>query len=311
MKCRVCGQEAFIKLESCNTKLCNRDFLAFFERRVKNAIKDFAMLTHQDRVLVAVSGGKDSLALWDVLRRLGYNVSGYHLVVNIPGSSEDALAKSQAFAEKNLAKLIVENLADLIDADIKAAARVMKRPACSVCGMVKRYRFNRLASEQGFSAVVTGHHLDDESATLLGNLVHWQESYLARQYPVLDAKPGMVKKAKPLIYVSKKEIEIYARLREIAFASSECPYAEGATSLVYKDLVNSLENKMPSTKIYFLKTFFRKYRSYFKDTQMEGTGELHPCPECGYLTVAPLCNFCQLKQKLAGSGSRKMTEEKS
>jgi uncharacterized protein (TIGR00269 family) len=299
MKCRVCGGQATIKLESYNTKLCERDFLAFFERRVKNAIKDFDMLNHQDRVLVAVSGGKDSLALWDVLRRLGYQVSGYHLVVNIPGSSEDALQKSQAFAEKTGAELIVENLAELIDADIKAAARAMKKPVCSVCGMVKRYRFNQLASEHGFTAVVTGHHLDDESATLLGNLVHWQEDYLARQYPVLPVRPGMVKKAKPLVYVSKKEIEIYARLRDIAFASSECPYAEGATSLVYKDLVNSLEEKMPSTKIFFLKTFFKKYRTYFKDARLENPAELHPCPECGYPTSGPVCNFCQLKHKLA------------
>jgi len=300
MKCRVCKGEATIKLESYNTKLCEKHFLAFFERRVRNGIADFKMFGHEDKILIAVSGGKDSLALWDVLKNLGYNVTGYHLVINIPDSSEDALARSREFADRIGSPLIVENLSDLLDADIKNAAHLMKRPVCSVCGMVKRYRFNRLANEKGFTAVVTGHHLDDESAALLGNLLHWQEGYLARQYPALDAKPGMVKKAKPLIYVSKKEIEIYAQIKQINFASSSCPYADGATSLEYKAVVNQLEEKMPSTKIYFLKTFFKKYRQLFKDTQLEEIGELHKCPECGYLTAGPICNFCQLKAKIAG-----------
>lgn len=295
----MCKGEATIKLEAYNTKLCERDFLTFFERRVSNAIKEYQMFPHSARILAAVSGGKDSLVLWDVLARLGYNVTGYHLYLDIPDSSEDAIAISQEFARGKNSELILERLHDILGADIIAASRVMKKPACSVCGMIKRYRFNRLAEQKGFDVVITGHHLDDESAALMGNMLHWQEGYLARQYPVLAERPGMVRKAKPLVYVSKKEIEIYARVRGIKFASSDCPYAKGATSTYYKKAVNQLEDDMPSTKIYFLKTFFSKYRGYFKEDKSEATGELHPCPECGYLTVADLCNFCFLKKKLA------------
>jgi len=299
MKCRICRGEASIKLESYNTKLCERDFLTFFERRVKSAIKDYKMFTHSDRILAGISGGKDSLALWDVLTRLGYNVNGYHLYLDIPESSDEALSVTSSFSKRISRGLVVEKLGEIIGGDVKEAAWVMKKPTCSVCGMIKRYRFNQLAEEKGFDVVVTGHHLDDESATLLGNLLHWQDGYLARQYPVLEARPGMARKAKPLVYVSKQEIEIYARIREIKFASSPCPYSSGATSIFYKQAVNQLEEQMPSTKIFFLKTFLGNYRGRFKDVEVDSGKGLHPCPECGYLTVAEMCNFCLLKKKLA------------
>jgi len=309
MKCKICRGEASIKLEAYNIKLCERDFLTFFERRITDAIKEYRMFSHQDRILLAASGGKDSLALWDVLFRLGYNVTGYHLDLGIPGSSEESLALCREFAQGKNGELVVDKLADILDGDIKQASIVMKKPACSVCGMIKRYRFNRLAEEKGFDVVVTGHHLDDEAAALLGNMLHWQEGYLARQYPVLQKRPGMVRKAKPLVYVSKKEIEIYARVRNIKFASSDCPYSQGATSIYYKKAVNQLEEDMPSTKIFFLKTFFSKYRGYFHEDKLEATGELHPCPECGYLTVADLCNFCFLKKRLAEKKAKKETSD--
>jgi tRNA-5-methyluridine54 2-sulfurtransferase len=308
MKCKVCKGEATIKLVSYNANFCERDFLTFFERRISNAIKDYKMFSHSERILLAASGGKDSLALWDVLARLGYNVTGYHLELGIPDSSDAALALCREFAEKKKGELIVDKLSDILNGDIIEASRAMKKPACSVCGMIKRYRFNRLAEEKGFDVVVTGHPLDDESAALLGNVLHWQQGYLAHQYPMLEKRPGMVRKAKPMVYVSKKEIEIYARVREINFASSDCPYAAGATSNYYKQAMNQLEEQMPSTKIFFLKTFFAKFRGHFKEDRLDSPGALHPCPECGYLTVADLCNFCFLKKKLAG---RKLKKAKS
>ena len=296
MKCRVCGGEATIKLNSYNLKICEKDFLRFFEKRVEGAIREYRMFTHKERILVAVSGGKDSLVLWEVLSRLGYHTTGYHLNLNIPGASELAQEKVENFARSRGQELIIEHLSELLGAGIERASRVMKKPACSVCGMVKRYRFNRLAGEKGFSVVATGHHLDDECATLLGNILHWQEGYLARQYPVLEEKEGLVRRAKPLVYVGEEEIKIYARIREIDFTSEPCPYSKGATSLVYKRLIQELERQMPSTKIYFLKAFFKKYQQKFQEPETRTS--LHPCPECGYLTVGEICNFCSLRKKL-------------
>ena len=72
-KCRVCGERAIIDLPRHNANFCAEHLLQLCRRQVEKAIKDHDMLSPDDRILVAVSGGKDSLAVWDILLDLGYS----------------------------------------------------------------------------------------------------------------------------------------------------------------------------------------------------------------------------------------------
>ena len=76
MKCRVCRGPAVIDIRRHNANFCEEHFLKLCHDQVTRAIAAFDMLSPGDRVLVAVSGGKDSLALWDILLDLGYEVDG-------------------------------------------------------------------------------------------------------------------------------------------------------------------------------------------------------------------------------------------
>src|SRR5687767_2021693 len=73
MKCRVCRQPAVIDVPRHNANFCGPHFLDMCRRQVVKAIDDFDMLSKDDRILIAVSGGKDSLAVWDMLIDLGYS----------------------------------------------------------------------------------------------------------------------------------------------------------------------------------------------------------------------------------------------
>src|SRR5436305_421490 len=89
---------------------------------------------------------------------------------------------------------------------VPVIAEQTRRAPCSGCGLAKRYLFNREAAERGYAVVATGHNLDDEAATLLGNVLHWQSGYLARQSPVLEAEDsGLVRKVKPLYRLSEHD----------------------------------------------------------------------------------------------------------
>ena len=148
------------------------------------------MLSPTDRVLVAVSGGKDSLGLLHLLKKLNYNVTGYHINVGVDGYSDLSLKKVREFSRAKGIPIMVEDIRVRWDKGIGEVAKEVRRPPCSLCGMVKRYLMNRAAAE--FDAIATGHNLDDEAATLLGNLLRWEVGYLGRQSPVLEQKDGLL-----------------------------------------------------------------------------------------------------------------------
>jgi tRNA(Ile)-lysidine synthase TilS/MesJ len=127
------------------------------------------MFTRQDRILVAVSGGKDSLALWDVLIKLGYDTAGLHIHQGIFEYSASSFEKTTRFAKERDLTLITIDLAAEGDLDIPGVASSTRRTQCSACGVIKRHYFNKAAVEGGFTIMATGHNLDDEAARLLGN----------------------------------------------------------------------------------------------------------------------------------------------
>jgi tRNA-5-methyluridine54 2-sulfurtransferase len=97
-KCRVCREPAIIDLPRHNAHFCAEHLRQLCRRQVDKAIEQFEMLHPRERVLVAVSGGKDSLALWDVLLELGYEVDGVYIGLGIGEYSTDSATYARAFA---------------------------------------------------------------------------------------------------------------------------------------------------------------------------------------------------------------------
>jgi len=187
-----------IELRRHNSSFCQPCFVHHVHEQVRRAVKDHRMFDPEDRILVAVSGGKDSLALWEILLGQGYRATGMYLGLGIGDYSDRSGSVVRAFAEERGAELLHVDLRQEYGFDIPTAGAKGSRSTCSVCGLSKRYVFNRVALDHGFDVVATGHNLDDEAATLLGNTLRWQTEYIARQYPVLPERERMVKKVKPL-----------------------------------------------------------------------------------------------------------------
>src|SRR5438552_11710731 len=110
MKCKRCRSKAEVNVRQHNAAFCRPCFIFFFQRQVQRAIEQEHMFTPQEEVLVAVSGGKDSLALWDVLLELGYRTAGLHLALGIGAYSQLSTAKTEAFAHARGARLITVHL---------------------------------------------------------------------------------------------------------------------------------------------------------------------------------------------------------
>jgi uncharacterized protein (TIGR00269 family) len=297
MKCKRCAEPAVIQIRRNNSAFCRGCFGIVFRGQVERAIRHFDMLRTGDRILVAVSGGKDSLALWDVLLDLGYDATGLYLGLGIGDYSSRSGNVTRKFAADRGAELIVVDLQKDYGYDIPTAGRKGSRSTCAVCGLSKRYVFNRAALEGGFDVVATGHNLDDEAATLLGNTLRWNTEYIARQSPMLASKDGLVKKVKPLYRLSELETAAYAFLQGIDYVVEECPLVAGNTQLRYKAAMNSIEATSPGSKAQFLLGYLERGAPLFASTEEVS---LQACEACGQSTTGRFCAFCRARAQILG-----------
>jgi uncharacterized protein (TIGR00269 family) len=296
MKCRKCGEPAVLELRRHNAAFCAPDFLEFFRNQVREAIRKHHMFTKDEPVLVAVSGGKDSLALWDVLIDEGYQTTGLHLDLGIFEYSVESRVKCEQFAAKRGVPLIVSAVGDEVGAPVPVIKTVTRRPPCSGCGLSKRYLMNRVALERGMPVVATGHNLDDEAATLFGSVLHWQTDALPRQSPALPSThPKLVRRVKPLYRLSERETAAFAFLRKIDYIVEECPFAAGATSITHKEILSRLEDASPGAKHNFLFGFLEKARPAFERAEAV---VLNECLRCGQVTTGTICAFCKLADQV-------------
>ena len=297
MKCTTCKAEAVVALPSHHAGFCEPCFLAFFTRQVEKGIRKGKLFTFDDKILVALSGGKDSLALMLILRELGYDVTGLHIDLAIPHSSIKARRTVEAFCEKHGLELIIKDMA-LEGLAIPEVKKRLRRPICSACGKIKRYFFNKAALDGGFTVLATGHNLDDEIARLFSNVLRWDVSYLSDQGPFLPAVGGFAAKVKPLYRLSEFETANYAFLKGIDWHWSPCPYSPGATFTYYKTLWAALEEKMPGRKLDFYLGFLKNGRAAFaRQEEMDGE-KVAPCAHCAYPTSGGVCGVCRIRESL-------------
>ncbi len=300
MKCKKCSEPAAVNMRQHRLALCREHFLDWFVARTERLIERHGMFSPGDRILVAVSGGKDSLALWDVLLRLGYDAQALHISLGIDekGYSEESSARVERFARKREGALFQSvDVRQTYGRSVPEVARDKRgRKVCSVCGLVKRHIMNRVAYEGGFAAVATGHNLDDEAAVLFQNVLRWQTGYLARQAPVLPSThPRLARKVKPFFQFYERDTAAYALLRGIDYIYDECPYAEGATTIFYKELLNKLEARSRGAKQQFYLSFLQARQDEGLFSDLTDKIKLGECESCGQPTTAPgLCAFCRL-----------------
>jgi len=319
MKCRKCGATAAINMRQHKLALCEEHFLEWMPEQTQRFVEKYRMFAPEDKILVAVSGGKDSLSLWDILHRLGYHADGLYIGLGIDGrrsSSEEGIGYSdesrrlsEKFAAERGLTLHVVEVEATYGATIPELAVISHRgrdKPCSVCGLNKRYIMNRAAHDGGYNVLATGHNLDDEAAVLMQNTLNWAGGYLVRQAPVLEAnRPGLARKVKPLCRFYEREMAAYAIVRSIEYIYDECPHAVGSTTLYYKEILNQLEEKRPGAKLQFYLSFLQAKEQGLFALQADDA-ELHACEKCGQPTSAPgECSFCRLWDKVrAVKGAR-------
>ena len=312
MKCRKCSSKASVNMRQHKLALCKGHYLEWVPEQVERHIKKYKMFSQDEKILVAVSGGKDSLALWDILAQLAYQADGLYIGLGIEEGVEystESRRLTQKFADERNLKLHIVDVEKEYGQPIPVLSELTHRGKgrpCSVCGLTKRHVMNRIARDLGYAVLATGHNLDDEAAVLFGNTLNWLGEYLLRQSPVLPESPGLARKVKPLCRFYEREMAAYALLRGIEYIYEECPFSVGSKTTYYKELLNQLETERPGAKLtFYLKFLEARDQGLFAEEE-KIRASLRPCPNCGQPTSAPgLCSFCRLMERVASTSVQK------
>ncbi|MGV8169078.1 MAG: TIGR00269 family protein [Candidatus Nanoarchaeia archaeon] len=284
MKCSVCSNKAVFS----SPDYCKEHFSEYVENKVKKTISDFKLIEKNEKICVAVSGGKDSVSLLFILKKLGYNVEALAIDEGIQGYRNITLDFLKRFCEEHKIHLVIKSYEQDFG---KRLDRVVKKgePACNICGTFRRHLLNKYSQE--YSKIATGHNLDDEAQAVLMNLFKAQTEMLGRQGPK-TSKKDFVRKIKPLYFLKEKEIMAYAFLNKLNVPFIECPFASESFRGHIRDWLNNLETKNPGTK----ENIVRHYLSLAET--LKNDSSLDECPLCGFPSSKGLCHACRLKMRL-------------
>ena len=299
-KCARCRNEASICLPAHRANFCPECFVHYFENAVERGIKKMR-LNRQDPLMIAVSGGKDSLATWQALHDLGLDTKGLFINLQIDEFSQKSGEAVQKFAEDRGLDWSQYDLKTEIGYTIPELHQKRQKKFCSLCGRIKRQLINRLAARENFQTVATGHNLDDEASRLLGNLIDDRQDFVEKQYPFLPSPhPRIPAKFKPLYRLEKKEILYYCELKNIQYVNQKCPFSKGATSKYFNQTLEFLEDKMPGTKRNFLYSYLKKEKKLVYEEPF------NTCRECGEPSYMDICGICRLKNSLSRDDIKKL-----
>ncbi|MEM2789682.1 MAG: TIGR00269 family protein [Candidatus Bathyarchaeia archaeon] len=307
VKCTVCGvREAFYLRRYSGEKLCVKCFLESIEDKVRVTIAKYNMFRFDDRIAVAVSGGKDSLSLLHILAKIERSFPKaelYAITVDegIAGYRDEAIEIASENCREIGVKHSVISFKDLYGHTLDDIVKRIKASGveltpCSYCGVLRRKALNLLAARIGATKIATAHNLDDEVQTFMLNIMHGDIFRVSRTGPTFeDEKPGLVPRVKPLCEVLEREVTLYAYLKGIRFQENPCPYAGEALRNDIRNMLNRLEEKHPGTK-------YKIYRSAEKIREVIGSMApkvaLRQCAMCGEPTVGEICQACRLLQNI-------------
>ncbi len=223
-----------------NMKKNDKKFLEKVRFKVAKAIEDYQLIEEGDRILVAVSGGKDSMVLLDALnnRKKYFDFSFDLVAVNIELTDVGYRIEKEKIEkfclERRIPFIYIKN-------DIKIVNH--RKHPCFYCAWNRRKLIFEYAVSRGFNKVAFGHNRDDVVETLLMNMIYHAET---SAFPVkLKMFENKLEIIRPFIYVSNAEAVRYTELIGYEPVAYNCPYAAGNDREKFRKLIKDLHEINP------------------------------------------------------------------
>ncbi|MDH3395777.1 MAG: TIGR00269 family protein [Nitrosopumilus sp.] len=257
------------------------------------------MIKYNELVAVAVSGGKDSLALLKIIHEMAsthnFRIIAITIDEGIPEYRNEALEIVENFCSELNVDHKIYSYKDLFELTLDEALELRENErtsSCSICGILRRRAIDYAAKDIGADVIATGHNLDDTLQTFVINMLSGDTTRIGWMDP--DTSLNSLRKIKPFCEIYESEIVFYAFTNDIPFQSEPCPHMNEGIRTEIREFLNSLENKHSGIKN-------NLYQSILKISQIVKTSnskEKITCEKCGTECTGNICSVCNMVLKL-------------
>ncbi len=303
--CNVCGEAAVYLERTTGQTFCESHFIQRFEDNVRRTILADELLSHNEFVAVALSGGKDSSALLFFLNKICRKQSAGIIAITvdegIPGYRDETIAAARDLAEKLGVSHRVVSFLEKYGHTLEDLLAGNEERSCTVCGVLRRKLLQDTAGEVGATALATGHCLDDEVQSMLMNYLRGDMARISRDGSERE-DIGLVRRIKPFKRVTEKEVTLYGMIHGFWRDLPECRYAGYALRSDIRKLVGALEKESPGS----MQRIAEGYENVRAFLQKKPASDFSRCRACGSPCSGSICQACRILGSLVKENSHRL-----
>ena len=292
MQCSKCGNPKVIyKREQSGQLLCKDCFIESIEKKAIKTIRKEKLLDKGDKVLVALSGGKDSVTTLEILNTFRemnvIDICAVTVDEGIDNYRQDGVDIAIRHAERLGIEHKVVSLKEEYGITLdEIMQRDNHKGSCTYCGVFRRTIINKTAREMGATKIATGHNLDDEVQAIMMNYLEGNTDNLTKLGAKTESEAEeFTVKIKPLREIPEREIGLYVVAKELEVHFDSCPYA-----------INQLTEKHPTIKYSTLRGY-DKIKNILKE-EFKKEYKHGRCARCGEPSSNELCKACSFLEEL-------------
>ena len=304
MKCDKCENTAVYSRRYSGENLCSQCFSNSILHKAAKTISKYKMIKNNELVCVAVSGGKDSLVLLDILNKMSkthnFRIFAVTIDEGIPGYRDEALKIVENFCTQLNIQHKTFSYKKIFDLTLTESLELrndQKLSSCSICGTFRRRALDHAAKTINADTIATGHNLDDNLQTFLINILSGDAKKIGWMDP--DTSSNKVRKIKPLSEIYESEIVFYAFTNNLPFQTEPCPHMNEGIRTEIREFLNSLELNHDGIKNNMYRTIL-KISQFMNESNHK---EKRMCLVCGNQCTSRICSVCNMLTNLKDGSS--------
>jgi len=269
------------------------DIIQKIEKRVRKNLKENKILDKKEKIIVTLSGGKDSSLTAYLLKKLGYNIEGFHINLGLGNYSDRCVNSIKELCKILEIKLHIYEVQKEMGARMcyirSAVQSKQKLKNCAVCGVIKKSIMNAEARKLNADKIATGHNLDDEVQTFLMNIFKGNPDLSSNLGPITKniSDKKFIPRIKPLFYCLEEEIREYVKLKKLPITPESCPCGIDSYRIQIRNFLKDVSEK---EKINLINNF----EKIQKNIKKKESKQINYCKNCGEPSRNEICKKCQM-----------------